>query len=131
MAFATSTSTPIRRCLTGSQWPCEPCDASNKQRLYWVVENRPDHDILLEEGEFQVTCRERGIRRIGRLTGRTRKFAAWDFAKGYSTKVAFPTVELYDVDTVVEMVGDLPVIVGRRGERLKIGTWRVSPCALA
>ncbi len=33
-----------------------------------------------------------------------------------------PTIEVFDVDTVVAMVGDLPVIVGRRGERLK-GTW--------
>lgn len=129
MAFATATATPIRRDLSGSQWTCEPCDG--KQRLHWTVEARPDHDILLEEGEFQVTCRDRGLRRIGRLTGRTRQMSAWDFQTNRMARIPFPTVELFDVDTVVEMVGELPVIVGRRGERIEGGTWYTSPNALA
>lgn len=129
MAFATATASPIRRNLAGSQWTCQPCQG--EQRLYWTVEARPDQDICLEEGEFQVTCRERGIRRIGRLTGRTRKISGYDFTAGRMAQIAFPTVELFEVDTVVEMVGELPVIVGRRGERLEGGTWYTSPNALA
>lgn len=118
MAYATTIFTPIRRDIACSRWSCEPCD--HKQRLWWDIDVRPDHDILLEEGEFQISQRERGIRRIGVFTGRTRRIGG----------TPCPTLEVYDVDTVVEMVGDLPVIVGRRGERIPGGTWYTSPNAV-
>lgn len=62
-----------------------------------------------------------GLRRIGRFTGRRR----W-----ITSSFQAPTIEVFDIDTVVEMVGNLPVIVGRRGERIK-GTWWTNPKALA
>lgn len=122
MTYATAVSTPVNRNYYGAQWSCDPCEG--ERRLWWTVEARPDHDILLEEGEFQITQRERGIRRIGVFTGRTRKIA------GGGNCLPCPTIEVYDVDTVVEMVGDLPVIVGRRGARIPGGTWFTHPSAV-
>jgi len=56
-----------------------------------------------------------GCRYIAKATGRTRWFGTWLVA----------TLQVFEIDTVVEMVGELPVIVGRRGEKLP-GTWRTN-----
>lgn len=115
MAYATSISTPVARRLDGARYGASPCDNSTK--AWWDICYRPDQDICLEDGEFMLEG-PRGVRRIGRFTGRTRWIGNFCAA----------TIEVYEVDTVVEMVGDLPVIVGRRGERLK-GTWWTHPNA--
>lgn len=120
MAYATAVSSPITLRKDGFRFTAEPCDAPGKQRkLWWDVLPRPEQDLCLEDGEFQLNG-PNGTRRIGRFTGRKR----WVNSKTYA-----PTIEVFDVNTVVEMVGDLPVIVGRRGERLK-GTWWVAPQAV-
>lgn len=120
MAYATSRTSPIASRKDGFRYTAEPCTAAEKQlRQWWDVCPRPEQDLCLEEGEFQLNG-PHGIRRIARFTGRKR----WVNSKTYA-----PTIEVFDVATVVEMVGDLPVIVGRRGERLK-GTWWVVPQAV-
>jgi hypothetical protein len=118
MAFATAVTTPITRRLDGAKFGASPCDSES--RAVWDVMDRPDQEICLEEGEFQLTS-SRGSRLIGRFTGRTRNMRG----------AACPTIEVFQVDTVVEMVGDLPVLVGRRGQRLEGGTWWTSPKAVA
>lgn len=118
MAYATAVTTPITARSDSFRYSASPCDNSHKQ--WWDVCPRPEQDLCLEEGEFQMNG-PHGLRRIGRFTGRKR----WVNSNTYA-----PTIEVYDVDTVVEMVGDLPVIVGRRGERIK-GTWWTSPKAVA
>lgn len=115
MAFATATNTIIAPVF-GSYWVCEPCDPSDRRA--WEVCRRPDQEICLESGEFQING-PNGIRRIGRLTGKTRR------VRGN----VCPTLKVYDVETVVEMVGDLPVIIGRAGSKLP-GTWWVFPNVL-
>ena len=60
-----------------------------------------------------------GCRYIAKATGRTRWFGSWLAA----------TLDVYGIDTVVEMVGEMPVIVGCRGEKLP-GTWRTNLGAL-
>lgn len=119
MAFATATATPIAARLDGSRYTAQPCEGCT--RAWWEVQVRPEQDICLEAGEFQLSG-PHGQRLIARFTGRSR----WVNASTYA-----PTLEVYDVATVVEMVGDLPVLVGRRGERLEGGTWWTSPSALA
>ena len=131
MTFATAISSPIVSRQDGFRFTAEPCEGPTKVRkqwtgifqikveLQWEVCSRPDQEICLEEGEFQLNG-PHGTRRIARLTGRKR----WVNSHTYA-----PTIEVYDIETTVEMVGDLPVIVGRRGERLK-GTWWISPQAI-
>lgn len=120
MAYATAVFTPVASRKDGFRFTAEPCDSSSKQRRqWWEVCPRPDQDICLEDGELQLNG-PHGTRRIARFTGRKR----WVSPQVYS-----PTIEVFDVATVVEMVGEMPVIVGRRGERLK-GTWWVSPKAV-
>lgn len=120
MAYATAVSSPITLRKDGFRYTAEPCDTPAKQRkLWWDVCPRPEQDLCLEDGEFQLNG-PHGCRRIARFTGRKR----W-----VNSKVYAPTIEVFDVETTVEMVGDLPVIVGRRGERLK-GTWWVAPQAV-
>lgn len=118
MAFATAVTTPIVIRLDGCRYAASPCDKSSK--AWWEIHPRPAQDILLEEGEFMLEGPQ-GQRRIGRFTGRKR----W-----VTPSFQAPTFEIFDVDTVVEMVGDLPVIVGRRGEKIK-GTWWTHPNACA
>jgi hypothetical protein len=117
MAYATAVTTPIASVLSGG-FTADPC--GEKRGPWWDVKVRPDQDICLEEGEFMLKG-PRGLRRIARFTGRDR----W-----ITSTFRAPTLEVFDVDTVVEMVGDLPVIVGRRGEKVK-GTWYTSPKAKA
>ncbi len=113
MIYATAARSPIAHILGGSQFTAEPCDSPAKQRRqWWDVCERPDQDICLEDGEFQLSG-PHGFRRIARFTGRMR----W-----VNSGTCAPTIEVFDVETVVAMVGDLPVIVGCRGERIK-GTW--------
>lgn len=71
-----------------------------------------DQAIRLEEGEFLVTS-YLGYNTIGRMTGRTRKFF-----RG----LACPTIERFDIDTVV-IDG---AIWGVRGDRLP-GTFATRP----
>lgn len=113
MAYATATTTPI----SGYGFSAEPCDGGKGP--WWDVMERPDQEICLEEGEFLLKSMK-GSRLIGEFTGRKR----WVNSSTYA-----PTINVYEVDTVVEMVGDLPVIVGRRGNRIK-GTWWTSPKAV-
>lgn len=120
MAYATALTSPITQRKDGFCFTAEPCGIpAGARRSWWEVCPRPEQDLCLEEGEFQLSG-PYGTRRIARFTGRKR----W-----VNSKVYAPTIEVFDVDTVVEMVGDLPVIVGRRGERLK-GTWWVAPQAV-
>jgi hypothetical protein len=112
MAFATATTTPVAVRLDGMRFTAQPCEG--KTRAWWEVLPRPEQDICLEDGEFQLTG-PYGQRMIGRFTGRRR----W---VNNNTCHAV-TIEVFDIDTVVEMVGELPVMVGRRGERLEGGTW--------
>lgn len=121
MAFATTVKTPIAYSPYSCRWVCSPCDRTDPRYSRWFeVKRRPDQEILLEEGEFQIDG-PHGTRYIGVFTGRTRAIGGG----------RCPTVEVYDIDTVVEMVGDLPVIVGRRGQRISGGTWYTSPQAKA
>ena len=115
MAYATATATPIAQ-IYGSHWICEPTDPSDRRA--WEIRRRPDQEICLEDGEFQING-PNGIRRIGRLTGRTRRIRG----------INCPTINLYDIDTVVEMVGEMPVIIGRAGDKLP-GTWWIYPNVL-
>jgi hypothetical protein len=112
MAFATAVRTPIAR----EGFEAIPCDRE-MPRCWYSIKVRPAQEILLEDGEFMVEG-SKGNRLIGRFTGRTRYIPYY--------KERFVTLELYDIDTVVEYVGDLPVIVGRRGERIPGGTWFTS-----
>ena len=113
LPYATAVRSPIVHRLDGSHFTAEPCDSlARARRQWWDVCERPEQDICLEDGEFQLSG-PHGCRRIARFTGRKR----W-----VNSRTCAPTIEVFDVDTVVAMVGDLPVIVGRRGERLK-GTW--------
>jgi hypothetical protein len=112
-AYATAVRSPIAHRLDGYHFTAEPCDSlARARRQWWDVCERPEQDICLEDGEFQLSG-PHGCRRIARFTGRWRMVNSYRYV---------PTIEVFDVDTVVVMVGDLPVIVGRRGERLK-GTW--------
>lgn len=115
MAYATATATPIAP-VEGSYWICEPTDPSDRRA--WEIKRRPDQEICLESGEFQING-PKGIRRIGRLTGRTRRIRGLDC----------PTINVYDIDTVVEMVGDQPILIGRAGDKLP-GTWWIYPNVL-
>lgn len=125
MAFATAVTTPVAPRMAGN-WGIAPCDYRNFAGHCWYeILRRPEQDICLEDGEFQVIS-QRGLRYIGRWTGRTRQFRSF-----HGCLEAMPTAELYRVDTVVEYVGDLPVLVGRRGDRLDGGTWHASPEAVA
>lgn len=117
MAYATAATTPIASVVDCS-YTADPCD--EKRGAWWDVCRRPDQDVCLEEGEFMLKG-PRGLRRIARFTGRTRRIY---------TGFRAPTMEVFDVSTVVEMVGELPVIVGRRGKRLP-GTWWTHPSAMA
>jgi hypothetical protein len=119
MAFATAAATPINARLDGARYTAQPCEG--KTRAWWEVQPRPDQDICLEGDEFQLSG-PYGQRLIARFTGRSRWINSTTFA---------PTLEVFDVATVVEMVGELPVMVGRRGERLEGGTWWTSPQAAA
>jgi hypothetical protein len=119
MAYATAVSSPITLRQDGFRFTAEPCSIPARQRRqWWEVCPHPEQDLCLEEGEFQLNG-PHGTRRIARFTGRKR----------WVNKTYVPTIEVFDIATVVEMVGELPVIVGRRGERLK-GTWWISPQAV-
>ena len=116
--YATACETPITR----SGFTANPCDKAPDGRKrgwwgWWDILATAPHDICLEAGEF-VLEGNNGVRLIGCPTGRTRWFG--------STLTA--TFNVFEIDTVVEMVGDLPVIVGRRGNRLP-GTWKTHPNA--
>jgi hypothetical protein len=121
MAYATALTSPISQRKDGFRYTAEPCcdTVPKASRQWWDVCPRPEQDLCLEEGEFQLNG-PHGTRRIARFTGRKR----WINSKTYA-----PTIEVFDIATVVEMVGELPVIVGRRGERLK-GTWWVASQAV-
>jgi hypothetical protein len=117
--FATATFSPITR----NGFSASHCDAAPNGRKrgwwgWWDVLPVAPQDLCLEEGEFALED-ARGSRLIARATGRTRWFGSHNMA----------TLEVFDIDTVVEMVGDLPVIVGKRGNRLP-GTWKTSTLAL-
>ena len=120
MAFATATASPIRRPEFSRQFDCFPLEPGF--RAVWTVDQRPDQEICLEEGEFQIST-PNGQRLIAKLTGRTRKARR-------RSEGTLATCEVFRIDTVVEMVGELPVLVGRRGERVEGGTWGVHLTAL-
>lgn len=122
MAFATSITTPIRRPEFKRQFDCFPVTDAPLGTV-WTADHRPDQEICLEEGEFQIST-PNGQRMIARLTGRTRK------PRRVSQGTLLATCEVFQIDTVVEMVGDLPVLVGRRGERVE-GVWAVRHFAVA
>ena len=117
MAYATCAFYPIS---TAGRFGAAPCDRAAFKRLHFLdIEPVCPQDLCLEEGEFVITS-PKGMRYIAIATGRTR------FFNGFRG----PTLDVYEVDTVVEMVGDLPVIVGRRGQKLDGGTWITSEKAL-
>lgn len=120
MAFATATATPIRRPEFRRQFDCFPLEAG--YCAVWTVDQRPDQEICLEPGEFQIST-PNGQRLIAKLTGRTRKARR-------KSEGTLATCEVFQIETVVEMVGELPVLVGRRGERVEGGTWGVHLTAL-
>ena len=121
MTYSTAVSSPIAHRTDGNRFVAQPCVPAKERSKgsWWEICERPEQDICLEDGEFQLSG-PYGSRRIARFTGRRR----WVDSSTYA-----PTVEVYDVDTVVMMVGDLPVIVGKRGERFK-GTWWVHPSSV-
>lgn len=119
MAFATATATPIRRPQFPRQFDCFAL--GGHFGAVWAVDQRPDQEICLEDGEFQIST-PNGQRLIAKLTGRTRKARR-------KSEGTLATCEVFRVDTVVEMVGELPVLVGRRGERVE-GMWAVHLTAL-
>ena len=108
--FVTATETPITR----SGFTASPCDAYSgfNPKAWWDILPVAPHDICLGSEEFVIEG-PHGVRMIGVPTGRTRWFGSFLTA----------TFNVYEVDTVVEMVGELPVIVGRRGRKLP-GTWK-------
>lgn len=119
MAYATAANLPItREGFSASH--CDPAPNGRKRGWWgwWDILPTTPQDLCLENGEF-VIKNAHGHRLIARATGRTRRFGSHLAA----------TLEVFEVDTVVEMVGDLPVIVGRRGERLP-GTWKTATGAL-
>lgn len=120
MAYATAITTPINRF---GSFTADPCEKAPGGRLrgwwgHWQILADAPQDICLEEGEFAMEG-PHGCRLIAKATGRTRWFGTWLAA----------TLNVYEVATVVEMVGEMPVIVGRRGDKLP-GTWRTSLNAL-
>lgn len=120
MTFATTTTTPIRRPEFKRQFDCFPVSEAPLGTV-WTVDQRPDQEICLEDGEFQIST-PNGQRLIARLTGRTRK-------PRRKSEGLLATCEVFQIDTVVEMVGELPVLVGRRGQRVE-GMWAVHFTAL-
>ena len=111
--FATATETPVTRSgFSGSHCDKSPDGRKRGWWGWWDILDKTPHDICLEANEF-VLEGPHGARLIGIPTGRTRWFG--------STLTA--TFNVFEIDTVVEMVGDLPVIVGRRGKKLP-GTWK-------
>lgn len=116
MAYATAIKTPIAHPQGCSGYGASPCDGGSKAN--WDVLTRPEQDICLENDEFQLNG-PYGQRLIARFTGRTRRVNGG----------RVPTLDVFDVATVVEMVGQLPVMIGRRGNRIEGGTWWTSPNA--
>ena len=117
MAYATCAFYPIS---TASRFGAAPCDRAAYKALGFLnIEPACPQDLCLEDGEFVITSLK-GMRYIGKATGRTR------WINGFKAS----TLDVFEVDTVVEMVGDLPVIVGRRGQKLEGGTWFTSEKAL-
>jgi hypothetical protein len=116
MAFSTATTSPINRTGSYTAEPCEKAPGGVRKGWWghWDVLADAPHDLCLEEGEFALEG-PHGCRYIAKATGRTRWFGTWLAA----------TLQVFEIDTVVEMVGELPVIVGRRGEKLP-GTWRTN-----
>lgn len=108
------TASPVK---AGQGFGAVPCEAA--RAMPWDIIATPQ-ELLLEPGEFVIASRL-GLRRICRLTGRTRRFGTW----------LATTVETFDVATVVRELPDgTPALWGIRGDRFP-GTWAISSQALA
>jgi hypothetical protein len=108
------TASPVK---TGRGFGAVPCD--DHRAMPWDIITAPQ-ELLLEPGEFVIASRL-GMRRICRLTGRTRRLGSWMAA----------TIETFDVETVVRPLADgSPALWGIRGDRFP-GTWAINSQALA
>jgi hypothetical protein len=115
--MATLTASSASPVKTGRGFCASPCDDSHA--LPWDIIATPQ-ELILEAGEFVIASRL-GLRRICRLTGRTRWIGSWRAI----------TVETFDVETVVRPLADgTPALWGIRGDRFP-GTWAISSQALA
>jgi hypothetical protein len=115
--MANLTASPTSPVKTGRGFGAVPCD--DHRAMPWDIIATPQ-ELLMEPGDFVIASRL-GLRRICRLTGRTRRLGSWQAV----------TVETFDVATVVRPLPDgTPALWGIRGDRFP-GTWAISSQALA
>jgi hypothetical protein len=114
--MTTLTASPASPVKAGRGFGAVPC--GDHRAMPWDIITA--QELLLEPGEFVIASRL-GLRRICRLTGRTRRLGSW----------LAVTVDTFDVETVVRSLPDgTPALWGIRGDRFP-GTWAISLQALA